>query len=234
MAVVQSLDSQVRERLRQWPQRPPGLSGPLEGADSWLRGRPGDAARICHPFLKLPGSDRLRTLPDGLWLNFGGTPVEPFVDILAIEACASLQNLLDKRSRFAPSTHSMLAVCPVAWLLQPVMKGHATPRWRACGVLRERPTQALSLPVRDMRVLYGLRSKHYESFAQSQIPHPHEYFAPMEALTAWDGHEKPEMRELVSRASATANFMKFPRAAKEVAPSLTPAGPPSVRPDAAR
>jgi hypothetical protein len=38
----------------------------------------------CHPFLKLPGSTRWRTLPDGLWLNFGGTPVEPFVDIFGI------------------------------------------------------------------------------------------------------------------------------------------------------
>jgi len=25
-------------------------------------------------------------LPDGLWLNFGGTPAEPFVDILGIRA----------------------------------------------------------------------------------------------------------------------------------------------------
>jgi hypothetical protein len=41
----------------------------------------------CHPFLKLPGSTRWRTLPDGLWLNFGGTSVDPFVDIFAIEAC---------------------------------------------------------------------------------------------------------------------------------------------------
>ena len=207
-----SLDALVRERLRQWPQRPPGLAAPAVGADGWLRGRPGEVSRICHPFLKLPGSDRLRTLPDGLWLRFGGTTVEPFVDIFAIEACASLQNLLDKRSRFAPSTHSMLAVCPLTWLLQRVTPEDPTPRWKACLVLRERPVQSLSLPVRDMRVMYGLRSKHYTGFAETQIPHPHEYFAPMEALTAWDGHAKPEMQELVARASTNANFMRAPDA----------------------
>ena len=46
-----------------------------------LRGRPAeDETRISSPFLKIPGSSRLRTLPDGLWLNFGGTFAEPFVD----------------------------------------------------------------------------------------------------------------------------------------------------------
>jgi hypothetical protein len=77
--------------------------------DTWLRGRPTYKQGSCHPFLKLPGSNRLRTLPNGLWLNFGGTPEEPFVDIFAVEACVSLANLLDKRSRFAPSTCSRFA-----------------------------------------------------------------------------------------------------------------------------
>ena len=95
MQHVRSLDSVVRARLRRWPQCPPGLgAGPKE---IWLRGRPAEGTGTCQPFLKLPGSDRLRTLPDGLWLHFGGTPAEPFADIFAIEACSSIQNLLDKR-----------------------------------------------------------------------------------------------------------------------------------------
>ena len=57
----------------------------------------------------------LRTLPDGMWLQFGGSAEEPWCDVVAIEACSSFQNLLDKRSRFAPSTHSMLAICPLPW-----------------------------------------------------------------------------------------------------------------------
>ena len=200
-----TLDSVVRARLRRWPQRPPGIHLPQVGGDAWLRGRPADGG-TGQPFLKLPGSDRLRTLPDGLWLNFGGTPAEAFVDIFAIEACSSLQNLLDKRSRFAPSTQSLLALCPLPWLLAPVSRTDATPRWQATGVLRTSPLCPLIVPVRDMRVMYGLRSRHYQGFIRSQIPHPHEYFVPMEALTAEDGDKNPAMQTLVGRASAQANF----------------------------
>jgi len=177
-----------------------------------MRGRPGDLSESYQPFLKLPGSNRLRTLPDGLWLNFGGSAVDPFVDILAIEACGSLPNLLDKRSRFAPSTQSMLAVCPVPWLLAPILSGEDTPRWRMTGVLRREPVVPLVIPVRDMRVLYGLKPRHYQGFASSQVPHPHEYFLPMNALTAENGHEEPALRALLSRASTTSNFLTPPSA----------------------
>jgi hypothetical protein len=207
MSGFRNLDALVRARLRLWPQRPPGLRQKSNGPDGWLRGRPSDDSGHCHPFLKLPGSDRLRTLPDGLWLNFGGTPVEPFVDIFAIEACATLQNLLDKRSRFAPSTHSLLAVCPVPWLLAAITPTDPTPRWQATGVLRHEPVTALILPVRDIRVMYALRERQYNGFAESQIPHPHEYFVPMDALVAYDACDNPQMQELVSRASAKANFL---------------------------
>ena len=61
-------------------------------------------------------------------------------------------NLLDKRSRFAPSTHSMLAVCPVLWLLAPITPTDPTPRWRVTGVLKQEPIQSVVLPVRDIRV----------------------------------------------------------------------------------
>lgn len=77
-----SLDILVKRRLKGWGQRPPGVK-PRRGKEAWLRGRPTeDESKICNPFLKIPGSTRLRTLPDGLWLNFGGCFAEPFVDIL--------------------------------------------------------------------------------------------------------------------------------------------------------
>lgn len=120
-----------------------------------LAARPaGEPASPCHPILKLPGSTRWRTLPDEHWLTFGGTPLR-----LTAE-------LLDKRSRVAPSTHSLLAVCPVGWLLAPVMAGDPTPHWQATGVLEREPTVPFVLPVRDMHVLYGLRRKHYLDFAK--------------------------------------------------------------------
>ena len=204
------LDHQVRRQLRKWPQRPPGVMPSLNQPGTWLRGRPGDAAGPAHPFLKLPGSNRLRTLPDGLWLHFSPSASDPYVDILCIEACSSLQNLLDKRSRFAPSTGSLLAVCPVPWLLSPAQRPDPTPRWRLIRMLKTEPLEPLTLPVRDIRVVFGLKSRHYEGFVRHQMPHPHEFFCPMEALTAEGGHEDPAMQALMSRASASANFMRLP------------------------
>src|SRR6185437_14953689 len=67
-----SLDLLVKSRLKRWGQRPPGVTPRRK--ESWLRGRPAeDDTKLSSPFLKIPGSSRLRTLPDGLWLNFGGT-----------------------------------------------------------------------------------------------------------------------------------------------------------------
>lgn len=208
MPGYRSLDSLVRARLRTWPQRPPGVAAGM-GAHAWLRGRPADEAANAHePYLKLPGSDRMRTLPDGLWLNFGGTAAEPFADILAIEACGTLPNLLDKRSRFAPSTHSLMAFCPVPWLLAPVSPSDATARWRATGILPVEPVQPLIVPVRDVRVLYALKKHHYAGFESSQVPHTHEFFIPMEALVDADAPKNPAVRALLARASARAHFIE--------------------------
>jgi hypothetical protein len=205
-----SLDSMVRNSLKLWPQRPPGMRPSRTGRDAWLRARPPEGTEATHPFLRLPGSNKLRTLPDGLWLNFGGTPEDPFVDILAVEACATMQNLLDKRSRFAPSTQSTLAVCPVAWLVLPVAKDEPMPRWKATGLLKRRPTTPLTLPVRDMRVLYGLREQHYVGFSRYQLPHAHEFFVPIATLTAHEGDKNPALRALLFNATPDASFLSLP------------------------
>ena len=205
-----AMDQLVRVQLKKWPQRPPGVVASPKQPGTWLRGRPGDPSIAAHPFLKLPGSNRLRTLPDGLWLHFSTSPIDPYVDILCIEACSSLQNLLDKRSRFAPSTSSLMAFCPVPWLLAPLQPHDPTPRWQLIRMLKTEPTQALILPVRDIRVVFGLKSRHYDGFARSQVAQAHEFFCPMEALTAEHGHEDPDMRALMSRATAASNFMRLP------------------------
>jgi hypothetical protein len=205
-----SLDHQVRTQLKKWPQRPPGVVSSPKQPGTWLRGRPGDKAATNQPFLKLPGSNRLRTLPDGLWLHFSPEATDPYVDILCIEACSSLQNLLDKRSRFSPTTSSLMAYCPLDWLLGPAQLHDPTPRWRLIRILRDEPSLPLILPVRDVRVVFGLKNRHYEGFARNQVAQAHEFYCPMEALIAEHGHEDPDMRALISRASATANFMWLP------------------------
>jgi hypothetical protein len=202
------LDSIVRSRLKLWPQHPPGLA--RREKDAWLRGRPDAVPGQC--FLKLPGSQRLRTLPDGLWLNFGGTAAEPYVDIFAIEACGSMANLLDKRARFAPSTQSLMAVCPLNWLLAPATSGGTVARWQITAVLADVPSKALILPVRDLRVMYGLQRRHFNGLLENQVPQAHEFFVPMDALTAKDGDQAPALQALVARISVHANFFVRPEA----------------------
>jgi len=210
---IVSLDSLVCQKLRAWPNHPPGLENEM-GAGPWLRARPGAADESDYPHLKLPGSNRLKTAPDGLWLCFGGSARDPFVDIFVIEVCGSFPNLLDKRSRFAPSMHSMLAVCPVPWLLGPATPYDATPRWRRTGLLDKAPVGKLSLPVRDVRVMYALRPRQYEGFAASQIPHAHEFFAPVSVLLRPGGYEQPSLRAFIARTSPRANFWAFNTAAE--------------------
>jgi hypothetical protein len=206
----QNMDHKVRTSLRHWPQCPPGAEPNSKQAGVWLRGRPSDESASCHPFLKLPGTDRYRTMPDGLWLHFGNDPLDRWCDILCIEACSTIANLLDKRARFAPSTTSLLAYCPVGWLLAAVQPD-GPPRYKLIGMLRGRyPDEPLLVPIRDLRVLYGLRRAQYDGFAATQMPQPHEYFCPMEALADEASHENPAMRSLIARASAAANFMLLP------------------------
>ena len=101
----------------------------------------------------------------------------------------------------------MLAVCPLPWLLAPTSAGDPTPRWQATGILRAPPLQALVLPVRDVRVLYALKTRHYRSFAAGRVPQAHEYFMPMDALVAEGAAENPALCALFGRASAAANFL---------------------------
>jgi len=191
-----------------WPQHPPGLPeiGPLDA--KWLRARP-IKDEAFNPYLKIPGSERLRTVPDGLWLNFGGTYAEPFVDIFCVEACGTLQNLLDKRFRFAPRMGSLMAFCPLVWLHAKAIPNDPTPRWKATGVIKKAPTTALSFPVRDIRVMYGLKTKLYKGFLKHQIPQAHELFVPITSLTARNSDKDPAMQALVSRASANGNYLSM-------------------------
>ncbi|WP_298281302.1 hypothetical protein [Acidocella sp.] len=210
MATPTTLDALVRQKLRTWPQHPPGLADHDMGASgAWLRARPNATTDADPPYLKIPGTNRLRTIPDGLWLNFGGTAHDPFVDVFAIEACGSFSNLLDKRSRFAPSMHSLLAVCPLEWLMQPVSAANPMPRWRYTGLLRQAPLMPLMLPVRDLRVMYALRPRQYAGFVSTQIPHAHEFFAPIEALIGPEGWQHPTLRAFIARTSPRANFWDF-------------------------
>ena len=61
--------------------------------------------------------------------------------------------------------------------------------------------------MRDIRVLYALKARHYNGMLQCHVPLPHEYFVPMDKLVAKDAPDDPAIRELVARASATAHYL---------------------------
>lgn len=203
----QTLDGFVRERIRAWPQTPPGLeAADARGHGVWLKARPGPASENDAPSLKIPGAARMRTFPDGLWLWFGGTAADPFVDIFAIEVCGSLQNLLDKRSRYTPSLHSLLISCPAVWLKRAVAEQDDIPRWRTIGLFEREPETTVALPVRDMRVLYALKPRQFDEFAAHNIAHAHELFAPIDVLIDEAGWQAPALRQFLFHAARRANF----------------------------
>ncbi len=97
----------------------------------------------------------------------------------------------------------------MAWLLGPVAPNDPTPRWRATAIFRYEPAVPAVIPVREMRVLYGLKDDHYAGFARHQLPHAHEFFVPMKTLTAENSEDNPRLQALVERASVSSNFYKL-------------------------
>jgi hypothetical protein len=74
-------------------------------------------------------------------------------------------------------------------------------------VIEREPVDPFVVPVRDIRVMFGLKSAHYAGFARGQTPQAHEYFAPIDALCEADSADNPALKALMARASAAANFM---------------------------
>jgi len=55
-----------------------------------------------------------------------------------------------------------------------------------------------TLPVRDIRVLFALTNKNYAGFMKHQLPHAHEYYAPMETLMASESDKNPALQALLA------------------------------------
>jgi hypothetical protein len=58
--------------------------------------------------------------------------------------------------------------------------------------------------------MYGLKPRHYAGFAEGAVPHPHEYFVPMSALTDENSEKDPALQALVARTTAAAQFLTTP------------------------
>jgi hypothetical protein len=115
-----------------------------------------------------------------------------------------MQNLLDKRSRFAPSTHSLLAICPVPRLLAPADPSDLRPRWIITGLLRLELRTPLSLP--SARQIWPDQRGAPTSVGFSNMPIMLEFFA----ASASSCTLLSRLRKFLLQIATTAAFITAP------------------------
>ena len=193
-------DSEGKALLRRWPERT-RLWPPPCGSGYWIRAQPSDHAPP-GPKLFSPGAKLFGTQPDGLWVYFGGSS---FCDVVAVEVCGTIQNLNDKRSRYIPASHSVVLRCSLAWLTACIRLQHGGehPRWRAVGTFDTVPVEDLSIPVRHLRVLYGLPSSLYHKWCREHTPTGSEFFCPHSSLATYNSQA---MQKFLARMSSASHF----------------------------
>jgi hypothetical protein len=194
-------DAQAKAVLRTWANRTK-IWPPPTGLGYWLRARPGTlGVAVTCPSLRSPGARLFTTQPDGLWLFLGHTE---YADAFCVEVCNSIQNLNDKRSRYMPSSHSLLAAIPLQWLDEviAVQRGGMRARWEASRCFQVRPP-ALLLPVRHLRVLYALPPNHYTNWKANHTPTGYEYFCRQNSLNTFNS---PPTRRFLRQMSIASHF----------------------------
>ncbi len=174
-------DDEAKRALRKWGNTTKIFGSPSSGL--WLQALPvKETNKGKHPFLALPGTEKNPTNPDAMYVLFGKDC--QFVDIIAIEVSGKSQNLNDKRSRYAASTHSMYLVCTDAWLNSPSEK---IKTWAQHAGLEKSILSGLrteiEIPVRHLRVLYFLPIEEYSKWVKELVGAAHEFFAPMSSIS---------------------------------------------------
>jgi len=192
-------DSEAKEALLKWPTRTK-LWPPPEGRGFWIQGQP--TAGRPGPRLSSPGAKLFRTQPDGLWVHFTDAVA---CDVVAVEVCGTIQNLNDKRSRFIPASHSLVLTCTSAWLREEisVQKGGKRARWEASASFAREPSGDLSVPVRHLRVLYGIPNALYHRWCREHTPTGYEFFCPHSSLATYNS---PPMQRFLRQMSTASQF----------------------------
>jgi hypothetical protein len=197
-------DKQAKAALRTWPEKLGSTWPTPDEGGRWLRARPKDGHET-RPALHSPGVQLFKTQPDGLWLYINN-PI--YADAICIEVCGSIQNLNDKRSRYFPSSHSMMVTCPKPWLLREINSGQGTkPIWKYAKGLNAEPAADVVLPIRLLRVLYALKSDHYDRWAPNHVPTGYEFFCVDTSLRSFSS---PKMQAFLKQMSVGAQFYTKP------------------------
>lgn len=193
-------DAEAKAVLLKWPTRTK-LWPPPGGRGFWIRGQPKDGNCV-GPRISSPGAKLFGTQPDGLWVHFTG---ETSCDVVAVEVCGTIQNLNDKRSRYIPASHSLVLKCAAAWLKEEVaiQRGGRRPRWEAAASLDAEPSNDLAVPVRHLRVLYGVPNSLYHKWCREHTPTGYEYFSPHSSLATYNS---PPMQRFLRQMSSASQF----------------------------
>lgn len=197
-----SLDSRAKSALRKWPQRAKSYWSPPRRNTYWLRAQP-VVNRSVGPRLSSPGSTLFKTQPDGMWLLL--EPNSGYADVFAVEACGSISNLRDKRSRYTMFGSSLLVTCPLHWLSASIVVQHGgtRPRWSASGTFSHCPEAPLILPIRAVRVLFALTQSARDKWRENGMAASHEFYCTIGQL---EQQTSQTMQRLLKRASPYIHF----------------------------
>ena len=187
--------------MAKWPRVTTVLFG---GSDDfpWLRAQPREAdERVTSPFLLQAGNEALRTQPDGMFIR----PVKKFqaMDVVCFEVCSSLQNLNDKRSRYAATTSALVVDTREAWWKSQVHG--TTTRWQKATNGSEEWGQEEDFwsPVRYLRVVYVLSEDNLGRFRDHGVAAGHEYLMRFSSLASLSSQA---FREFLDRLSPDHHF----------------------------
>jgi len=199
MAKQKLKDSEAKAILLQWPQRTKTLWSTQTPSEHWMRAQPAAASGAARsPRLSLPGARLFHTQPDGMWLRLDASL--RFADVVCIECCGTIQNLNDKRSRYAPSTHGLVVLVKESWLTESITVQHGSKmsRWRATGSITSAPTTDCVATVRHLRVLYALPNILYSGWVTQGVLGAHEFMCRHSSL---DGYNSQTMQRFLKRMS---------------------------------
>lgn len=201
MAARKLSDRQAKALLLKWPGRTKSVWPAPTGIGFWVRAQPVPTG-VAGPKISSPGAKLFRTQPDGLWAHFADND---YCDVVVIEVCGSVQNLNDKRSRYIPSSHSLVLSCPLRWLEEDVVvqRGGKSPRWRATASITTTPVSDISVPIRHLRVLYALPDAVYSSWGSNHTPTGYEFFARHSSLASY---HSPKMQKFLGQMSIGSQF----------------------------
>lgn len=197
-------DAIAKSCLKAWPEKLAKIWPVPHSGTFWIRARPTKSGN--GPMLHAPGSKLFKTQPDGMWLYIVN---DTYADAICIESCSSIQNLNDKRSRYMPSTHSLMVTCPLTWLSGNVtiQKGGTKPLWRCLAAFTQAPLRKVTLPLRCIRILYALKPDHYKQWSRNNIPAGHEYFC---SQTSLHSYGSPKMQAFLRQMAISAHFYTKP------------------------